>query len=66
MIGQVTPDKVKAFFVPKRIPLIGDIPFIGEIFFNQDVFVYFGYIVTVLLDLYIYIKLQGLKYHGSW
>ena len=36
LIGQVTPDKVKAFFVPVKIPLLSDIPFIGEIFFNHD------------------------------
>jgi ABC-type uncharacterized transport system permease subunit len=61
LIGQVTPDKVKAFFVPVRIPLIGDIPFIGDIFFNHDKFVYFGYIVTVLLFLYLYKTTKGLN-----
>ncbi|MEK6264175.1 MAG: ABC transporter permease [Clostridium sp.] len=61
LIGQVTPDKVKAFFVPVRIPLIGDIPIIGDIFFNHDKFVYFGYIVTVLLFLYLYKTTKGLN-----
>ncbi|MGH4121213.1 ABC transporter permease [Clostridium sp.] len=61
LIGQVTPDKVKAFFAPVRIPLIGDIPIIGDIFFNHDKFVYLGYIVTVLLFLYLYKTTKGLN-----
>jgi ABC-type uncharacterized transport system permease subunit len=61
LIGQVTPDKVKAFFVPVKIPLLGDIPFLGDIFFNHDKFVYLGYIVTVLLFLYLYKTTKGLN-----
>ncbi|MBU3143507.1 ABC transporter permease [Clostridium sp. CF012] len=61
LIGQVTPDKIKSFFVPKRIPIIGDIPFIGDIFFNQDVFVYLGYVISLLLFIYLYKTTKGLN-----
>lgn len=61
LIGQVTPDTIKNFFVPIRIPIIGHIPFIGDIFFNHDVFVYFGYIMTILLFIYLYKTAKGLN-----
>ncbi len=61
LIGQVTPDKVKAFFVPKSIPILSDIPYIGDIFFKQDVFVYMGYIITFLLFIYLYKTAKGLN-----
>ncbi|HEY8890053.1 MAG TPA: ABC transporter permease [Clostridium sp.] len=61
LIGKVTPDKVKAFFVPKPIPVLSDIPFIGDIFFKHDVFVYLGYIMTLLLFIYLYKTAKGLN-----
>ncbi|MBX4264138.1 ABC transporter permease [Clostridium estertheticum] len=61
LIGQVTPNTIKNFFVPIRIPIIGHIPFIGDIFFNHDVFVYFGYIMTILLFIYLYKTAKGLN-----
>ncbi|MBU3097719.1 MULTISPECIES: ABC transporter permease [Clostridium] len=61
LIGQVTPNTIKNFFVPIRIPIIGNIPFIGDIFFNHDVFVYFGYIMTILLFIYLYKTAMGLN-----
>ncbi|MCB2305023.1 ABC transporter permease [Clostridium estertheticum] len=61
LIGQVTPNTIKNFFVPIRIPIIGHIPFIGDIFFNHDMFVYFGYIMTVLLFIYLYKTTKGLN-----
>ncbi|MBW9172879.1 ABC transporter permease [Clostridium estertheticum] len=61
LIGQVTPNTIKNFFVPIRIPIIGHIPFIGDIFFNHDMFVYFGYIMTILLFIYLYKTAKGLN-----
>ena len=59
--GKVVPSDLKAFFVPINIPLLGDIPFIGTIFFNQDPYIYFGYIVAILLGIYLYKTRPGLK-----
>ncbi|WP_298846278.1 ABC transporter permease [Clostridium sp.] len=61
LIGQVTPNTIKNFFVTVRIPILGNIPFIGDIFFNHDVFVYFGYIMTILLFVYLYKTTKGLN-----
>ena len=61
LIGQVTPNTIKSFFVPLRIPLLGHIPFIGDIFFNHDVFVYLGYVMTILLFIYLYKTAKGLN-----
>ena len=42
-IGTPLPDKLTAI----RIPLLGDIPYIGEILFNQDIFFYLAVIIGI-------------------
>lgn len=37
-----------------EIPLLSKIPVIGEIFFSQDIFVYFAIIATILMWVFIY------------
>jgi simple sugar transport system permease protein len=59
--GMVVPDSIKGFFAIKKIPLLGDIPFIGTVFFKQDLFVYLGYITAVILFIYIYKTRFGLN-----
>ncbi|SHJ84207.1 nucleoside ABC transporter membrane protein [Clostridium cavendishii DSM 21758] len=61
VVGKVVPENIKEFFAPKFIPGLGNIPFIGEIFFRQDVFVYLSYIVTILVGIYIYKTKWGLN-----
>lgn len=61
LIGLSTPENIKAAFSTMKIPVLGDIPFIGPIFFNQDLFVYFGYIVTILLFVYFSYTSFGLN-----
>ena len=61
IMGLTTPAEVKAFFTSFSIPVLGDIPFIGPIFFQKDVFVYFGYIMVILLGFYIYKTRWGLN-----
>lgn len=53
-IGQTVPAAVQAFFAPLKIPLLGDIPWIGPIFFRQDAFVYLGYAMVALLSVYLF------------
>ena len=36
-----------------QLPLLGKIPYIGHIFFNQDLMVYLSWILTILASLYI-------------
>lgn len=61
LVGQATPEAVKAFFKPVSIPLLGKIPYLGNILFNQDVFVYLGYIVALAAGFYLYRTKIGLN-----
>lgn len=59
LVGQVTPETIKAFFKPVVVPVLGQIPFIGQIFFRQDTFVYFGYLMAVGAGIYLYFTRPG-------
>lgn len=61
LVGQTAPAAVKSFFRPYSIPIISDIPIIGSIFFKQDVFVYLGYILAVVMGVYLYNTSKGLN-----
>ncbi|KPU43638.1 branched-chain amino acid transport system / permease component [Oxobacter pfennigii] len=58
--GKMVPQALKAYFMPYKIPLLGDIPFLGRIFFSQDPYIYLGYIIAILLGLYLYKTRPGL------
>ena len=60
-MGQVTPKSISNFFNPIAIPGLSKIPVIGPIFFNHDVFVYFGYLTAILLGIYLYKTQKGLN-----
>lgn len=60
-VGLVVPQGIKDFFIKIHIPLMGDIPFIGPIFFKQDIFVYLGYFIVVASALYFYRTGRGLN-----
>lgn len=53
-LGKAVPAEVTSFFTKKSIPLLGDIPFFGPIFFKQDVYVYLSYIIVVIAAIYMY------------
>lgn len=61
LIGQIMSDTMKAFFRPVQLPVLGDIPFLGKIFFQQDVFVYLGYVMAVIFGVYLYHTRKGLN-----
>jgi simple sugar transport system permease protein len=61
MIGQSVPKTVQSFFAKIDIPLLGDIPVIGPIFFRQDVFVYLGYLMVILFSIYLFKTRPGLN-----
>lgn len=52
-IGFSVPKAVSVFFAKKSIPILSQIPFIGDILFKQDVFVYISYILVIVLYIYI-------------
>lgn len=53
-LGKAVPEVVTKFFVKKPIPILSDIPFLGPVFFRQDVFVYLSYIVVIVAAIYMY------------
>ena len=61
MIGFSVPASVQDFFAKAPIPILSDIPFIGPIFFRQDVFVYLGYLVVIFMAAYMYKTRAGLN-----
>ncbi|PID28724.1 MAG: ABC transporter permease [Candidatus Cloacimonadota bacterium] len=60
LMGLVVPDSVKLFFKEFKIPFLGDIPVIGEAFFNQGIFVYLGYLSVILVGIYLFNTRFGL------
>ncbi|MGY0374511.1 ABC transporter permease [Clostridium sp. JNZ J1-5] len=61
LIGQKTPNTVKSFFNIYPIPGLSKIPVLGKVFFQHDPFVYLGYILAIILGIYIYNTNKGLN-----
>lgn len=61
VMGAIVPPDIKSFFIPRPIPGLSSIPYLGDIFFNQDIFVYFGYLAIVLATLYFFRTKHGLN-----
>ena len=61
MLGAMVPATVGSFFVKRSLPVLGDIPFFGTVFFRQDVFVYLAYLVVIVAALYLYKTKPGLN-----
>jgi simple sugar transport system permease protein len=61
LVGQSVPRSVQTFFAKVDLPVLGDIPGLGPIFFRQDFFVYMGYILVVLVSIYLYKTRPGLN-----
>ena len=61
LMGETVPPDMKLFFADIRLPFLGDIPVLGQVFFNQGVLVYCGYLLTIIAGLYIYRTQIGLN-----
>ncbi len=61
LMGEIVPPDMKIFFSDFRIPVLGYIPVIGDIFFNQGFLVYAGYILTIVFGIYLYRTQVGLN-----
>lgn len=61
LIGQIMNDKIKVFFQPISIPVLNKIPLLGPAFFQQDLFVYLGYVMAIILGLYFTYTKLGLN-----
>lgn len=53
-VGKKLSEGIINFYKPVEFPLLSKIPFVGQIVFNQDVFVYFGYFLAILAGVYLY------------
>lgn len=61
LAGKLVPEDVKSFFADTKIPLLGDIPVIGKVLFQQDWFVYLGYLLVIVLGIYLFKTKIGLN-----
>lgn len=61
MVGAVIPAELRMSFAKVSIPLLSDIPFLGPVFFRQDSFVYFGYVIVILSTIYLFKTRVGLN-----
>ena len=61
VMGDIIPNTIRSTFKAKAIPILSDIPFIGEILFNQNIFVYGGLILAIIMTLYLAKTKQGLN-----
>ncbi len=61
MVGQKAPDDIMQFFLKIKIPILGDIPWLGKIFFHQDILVYTGFVLVALLGCYLFYTRKGLN-----
>ncbi|MFL0267468.1 ABC transporter permease [Candidatus Clostridium radicumherbarum] len=61
LVGQTAPAAVKNFFQPYAIPALSKLPFVGSILFKQDPFVYLGYIVAIIIGIFLYNTSKGLN-----
>ena len=59
--GLPVPLNVRDFFASVPVPGFSEIPFIGSILFNQSVFTYFGFILTVVVAIYLKKTKAGLN-----
>jgi len=60
-IGVPAPASVKSLFQTIEIPLVSNIPVIGPMFFKQDLFIYLGYLITILTAIYLRKTKKGLN-----
>lgn len=61
LLGTMAPSAITEFFSKTSIPVLGQIPFIGPIFFQQDAFVYLSYIICILAAVYMYKTKMGMN-----
>ena len=61
--GSYVPPRIEGFS-PVRIPLLANIPVIGETFFTQNVLVYLAFLLVPLLALILFKTTWGLRLRG--
>ena len=59
-VGRVVPEGVKNSFAITKIPVLSEIPVIGNALFNQSTFIYLSYILVIIVGIYLYHTKFGL------
>ena len=59
--GLSLPDSISKAFAPVSIPLLSKIPFLGDAFFKQSIYVYIAPILAVIMYLYLKYTYAGLN-----
>ena len=60
-MGTPAPATIKSLFATLEIPLLSKIPVLGPVFFQQDIFIYFGYLFTICASVYLWKTKKGLN-----
>jgi simple sugar transport system permease protein len=60
-VGKKMTENVINFFKPIEVPILSKIPIVGEVFFHQDIYIYFSYLLAVSLGVYLYKTRKGLN-----
>ncbi|MBS6474786.1 MAG: ABC transporter permease [Clostridiales bacterium] len=53
--------KMPVSFENISLPLLGDIPYVGDILFNQNLLVYIGYVVTIVMSVVLFKTKLGIR-----
>lgn len=59
--GLSAPQIIRDFFSPAQVPGLVEMPLVGNVFFNQSVFAYLGYLLTIALAVYMRKTKAGLN-----
>lgn len=61
LVGEVLPKSFTNVFKVSSMPLLNKIPIIGPIFFEQNIFVYLGFVTVIALTIYYKYTQMGLN-----
>lgn len=61
MMGLRLSDKFRDTFSSVKLPILSSIPSFGEILFNQNIYIYFSYLVVIFFVFYMYKTKYGLN-----
>ncbi|MGM0380060.1 MAG: ABC transporter permease [Bacillota bacterium] len=60
-VGEKMPKNIIEFYKPIKIPFLSKIPVIGNVLFNQDIFVYLSFVLAIVISIYLYKTKYGLN-----
>lgn len=60
-LGMAVPAEVTGIFAKTSLPILSEIPLLGNILFKQDMFVYLSYLICIIAALYMYKTRTGIN-----